>query len=95
MDRSAARLEAPITLVGFTALSVLRAITRPTPLSRAASITLRAPITFVMMASIGLYSQAGTCLRAAAWTTRSTPSIARRSRASSRTSPMKSASTIV
>src|SRR5439155_26952818 len=41
------------------------------------------------MASNGLYSQAGICLRAAAWNTMSTPCMARTSRSRSRTSPMK------
>ena len=57
--------------------------------SIAASITFFAPMMFVRTASNGLYSQAGTCLSAAACTTRSTPVIARRSRSTSRTSPMK------
>jgi hypothetical protein len=32
-------------------------------------MTLLVPMMLVLMASIGLYSQAGTCLSAAAWTT--------------------------
>ncbi len=36
-------------------------------------MTFVAPTTFVLIASIGLYSQAGTCFSAAAWTTTSTP----------------------
>ena len=47
------------------------------------------------MASNGLYSAAGTCLSAAAWTTMSTPSMARYSRSLSRTSPMKKRSAVV
>ena len=39
-----------------------------------------APMMFVLTASKGLYSQAGTCLSAAAWTTMSTPCSARKSR---------------
>ena len=37
--------------------------------SSAASMTFFAPIRFVSTASIGLYSHACTCFRAAAWTT--------------------------
>ena len=59
--------------MGLTALSVLSAITRLTPQSIAASMTFFAPITFVRIASNGLYSHAGTCFRAAACTTTSTP----------------------
>src|SRR5215470_2513900 len=75
--------------MGLTALSVDSAITRLTPQSMAASITFLPPTTLVWMASNGLYSQAGICLRAAAWTTISTPCMARASRSRSRTSPMK------
>ena len=42
---------------------------------------------FVWTASNGLYSHAGTCLSAAAWTITSTPRVATRSRSRSRTSP--------
>ena len=75
--------------MGLTALSVLSAITRSTWFSMAASITLRAPMMLVFTASMGLYSQEGTCFRAAAWITRSTPRMARRTREKSRTSPTK------
>ena len=37
-------------------------------------MTFSAPTTFVLTASRGLYSAAGTCFSAAAWTTKSTPS---------------------
>src|SRR5256885_9854057 len=74
---SAHSFVAPYRLIGFTALSVLRATTLWTPRSRAASMTLRAPKTFVMMASMGLYSQAGTLFAAPATTTTSTPPTAR------------------
>ena len=77
---SAASLVAPYRLTGLTALSVLSAITFLTPASSAASITLLLPRMLVLIASIGLYSQAGTCLSAAAWTTISTPCMARRRR---------------
>ncbi len=60
-----------------------------TPASRAASTTFAVPMIFVLMASIGLYSQVGTCFSAAAWTTISTPCMARTSRSRSLTSPMK------
>jgi hypothetical protein len=75
--------------MGLTALSVLIPITRLTPSSMAASITFLAPSTLVWMASNGLYSQAGICLRAAAWNTMSTPCMARTRRSRSRTSPRK------
>ena len=48
-----------------------------------------APNMFVFIHSIGLYSAAGTCLSAAAWTTRFIPFIAMSNLSSSRTSPMK------
>ena len=57
----------------MTALSVLSAIVCGTSLSIAAATTFSAPMTFVWTASNGLYSQAGTCLSAAAWTMTSTP----------------------
>ena len=53
------------------------------------SMTFWAPKTFVFTASNGLYSVAGTCLRAAAWITISTPSIALVKRLKSLTSPIK------
>ena len=72
----------------MTALSVLSAIVSGTSLSIAAEITFSAPMTFVCTASNGLYSHAGTCLSAAAWTMTSTPRVAIRSRSRSRTSPI-------
>src|ERR1035437_922671 len=75
--------------MGLEALSVLSAMTRSTLRSRAASMTFCAPLTFVLMVSKGLYSAAGTCLSAAAWTTMSTPSNARDNLSRSRTSPRK------
>lgn len=56
-------------LVAYTvciALSLLMATAFSTPLSIAASITLLVPCMFVLTASMGLYSQAGTCFKAAA-----------------------------
>ena len=50
------------------------ATTRFTPVRSTRSITFSAPITLVLMHSNGLYSAAGTCFSAAAWTTMSTPS---------------------
>ena len=50
-------------------MSVESATTFSTPVSSAALMTLVAPSMLVLMASMGLYSHAGTCLRAAAWTT--------------------------
>ena len=47
------------------------------------------PMMLVFTASKGLYSAAGTCLRAAVWITMSTFSIAIVSLGKSRTSPMK------
>ncbi len=48
-----------------------------TPLLRLAQTTFSAPSTLVWMHSEGLYSAAGTCFRAAAWMTISTPRRAR------------------
>lgn len=62
-------LELGISLMGLEALSVLGATIRCTPRSRAALIRFSAPRMLVFTASRGLYSAAGTCLRAAAWTT--------------------------
>ena len=59
----------PIALMGFTALSVLRATTRRTPAELAASQTFWEPTAFVWRASPGYCSQAGTCFSAAAWNT--------------------------
>src|SRR5882724_11492405 len=85
---SAHSFVAPYKLTGLTALSVLKATTRLTPQSIAASITLRPPIILVWIASNVLYSHAGTCFSAAACTTTVTPSNARTSRCGSRTSPI-------
>ena len=60
----------------MTALSVLSAMVSGTWLSIAAEMTFSAPRTLVCTASNGLYSHAGTCLRAAAWTITSTPRVA-------------------
>ncbi|EKD70615.1 MAG: hypothetical protein ACD_46C00479G0003 [uncultured bacterium] len=82
-------LVAPYKLIGQAALSVDKEMTLSTPRARDASMTLIAPLIFVLMHSIGLYSAVGTCLRAAAWITKSTSSIAILKRAASRTSPIK------
>jgi dTDP-4-amino-4,6-dideoxygalactose transaminase len=60
-------LVAPYRFAGDTALSVDSAITRSTPHAIAASSRFFAPLTFVCTASIGLYSQIGTCFIAAAF----------------------------
>jgi hypothetical protein len=57
---------APYKLIGDDALSVLKAITLLMLLLIEALITFSAPIIFVLIASIGLYSIAGTCFNAAA-----------------------------
>ena len=75
--------------MGFAALSVDSAITCFTPVLVAALTTFSAPCTLVRIHSNGLYSAAGTCLRAAACTTISTPRIAISNLDSSRTSPRK------
>ena len=89
---SADSFVAPYRFVGLTALSVLSAIVSGTPLSIAAEITFWAPMMLVWTASNGLYSHAGTCLSAAAWTITSTPRVATRSRSRSRTSPSRNRS---
>ena len=66
---SEANLVAPYRLIGLAALSVERAMTFSTLLSSAALITFSAPFMLVFIHYIGLYSAAGTCLRAAAWIT--------------------------
>jgi hypothetical protein len=90
MKSSAARLVAPMTLVGFTALSVEMKVKAFTPSEAAIMAQRRAPSTLVRMASFGLSSISGTCLSAAAWMTRSGAAsrIAWSRRISSRTSPM-------
>src|SRR5207244_5746831 len=75
--------------MGFADLSVDSAITRSTPWSIAALTMFSAPRMLVLMHSIGLYSDEGICLSAAACTTTFTPERALCSLASSRTSPMK------
>jgi hypothetical protein len=66
ITRSIAVLDAPYTPVGFKALSVLMANTFGISASIAASITLVVPTMFVLTASIGNFSQVGTCFNAAA-----------------------------
>ena len=63
---SATRLQAPITLLGFTALSVETQINRSTLNLSAASITFRVPIMLFNTASSGFISIRGTCLSAPA-----------------------------
>ena len=69
MSISHTRLAAPITLVGFTALSVEMSTNLPTQCRSAASSRLRVPTTLFSTASRGLASSSGTCLCAAAWNT--------------------------
>jgi len=59
-------LVAPYKFTGEEALSVERAITLFTSVSKAASIRLFAPPILVFINSVGLYSAAGTCFNAAA-----------------------------
>ena len=68
---SASRLEAPITEVGLTALSVEISTIARAPTPRAASATWRVPATLVSSPSSGLASTIGTCFSAAAWNTSS------------------------
>ena len=63
------RLDAPIILVGFTALSVEISTNRFAPYWFAAFAVLYVPNTLFLMASQGLSSISGTCLWAAAWYT--------------------------
>ena len=63
---SDASFDAPYKFTGFTALSVDKAKTFETFVSKTALITFSAPLTFVLMHSKGLYSAAGTCYNAAA-----------------------------
>lgn len=67
---SAARFVAPITLVGFTALSVEIITKRFTPNSMERSAHTLVPSTLVTTAVDGWNSIIGTCLYAAAWNTR-------------------------
>ena len=68
---SASRFDAPITEVGFTALSVEISTIARAPTPRAASATWRVPTTLVSSPSSGLASTIGTCFSAAAWNTSS------------------------
>ena len=63
---SASRFDAPITLVGFTALSVEMRMKRSTPCLSAARASTRVPRTLFLIASHGFSSISGTCLCAAA-----------------------------
>ena len=85
---SARRFDAPMTLVGFTALSVLMKTIARQPTARAASATTRVPSALVSSPSSGSFSTIGTCFSAAAWKTSSgrISSSRRRMRGSSRTS---------
>ena len=71
MTISHMRLDAPITFVGFTALSVEIRRKRFAPNSDAASATFSVPNTLFFIASAGESSISGTCLCAAAWNTSS------------------------
>ncbi|MNT81776.1 hypothetical protein D3C72_2214070 [compost metagenome] len=59
---SAMRFEAPITLVGRTALSVDTSTKYSTADSIAARAMFRVPKTLFMMPSAALHSTSGTCL---------------------------------
>ena len=59
-------LVAPYKLIGATALSDDKATTFSTLLLNEQSIMFCAPIIFVLINSVGLYSPAGTCYKAAA-----------------------------
>ena len=61
------RLVVPITLVGFTALSVEICTNRLTPYLSASWARFRVPKTLFFTASSGTGSISGTCLCAAAW----------------------------
>ena len=63
---SAKRLLAPITLAGFTALSVETNTNRFTPARSHSSTVLSVPNTLFFTASVGAISIMGTCLYAAA-----------------------------
>ena len=65
------RFVAPMTFVGFTALSVEIRTKRFTPASAAARAVFSVPMTLFLIASFGLTSISGTCLCAAAWKTMS------------------------
>ncbi|KAF5048284.1 hypothetical protein DSECCO2_451650 [anaerobic digester metagenome] len=59
---SATRLDAPMTLVGRTALSVDTSTKRSTPCRTEASMTVREPTMLFVTACQGLSSSMGTCL---------------------------------
>ena len=61
------RFEAPMMLVGRTALSVLTRTNFLAPYLAASLAVLRVPRQLFLMASFGLTSIRGTCLWAAAW----------------------------
>src|SRR5690606_11687163 len=63
---SDANFVAPYKLIGAQALSVDKATTRSTSVSKHASITFCAPCILVLTHSSGLYSAMGTCFIAAA-----------------------------
>ena len=88
---SASRLDAPMTLVGFTALSVEISTIASAPVARAASATWRVPAALVSRPSNGFASTIGTCFSAAAWNTSSGRSASNtaRMRASSRISAIR------
>src|SRR5438876_9085738 len=71
--RSSVAFVIPMTFIGLHALSVETATAVSTVDSslRMARTTLEAPMTFVLTASSGAYSQDGTCFSAAAWKTTS------------------------
>ena len=84
----------PMTLIGLHALSVempMTASTRPSAATTART-SASAPRTLVLIASVGKYSQVGTCFSAAAWITTSASATASSSVEKSRTSPMRKAS---
>src|SRR5258708_6340669 len=66
---SANLLDAPITLCGFTALSVDTMTNVVTSCIRALSAKRQVPRALFWTAGIGLFSISGTCLNAAAWIT--------------------------
>ena len=78
-----------MTEVGLAALSDDVRIIVGTPAARQASMTFWVPVTFVWVASNGLYSPDSTCLSAAQWKTTSMPSQARSRRSRSRMSPIR------
>lgn len=69
-------------------MSVESMIARLTPASIAADATILEPRALVSKAAAGFISHAGTCFNAAAWTTRSTPRMARSTTSDSVTLPI-------